>query len=149
MFLRSTIREKDGKRHRYWSVVENRRVVGGGVVQRPVLYLGEINDSQAAAWRKSIEVLEEGSPRPRTLPLFPEERAEGLTADGTVVRLKLSEVRLCRPRQWGGGWLAWQLWQQLQLDRFWSERLPPSRKKTRWDHILFVLTVYRLLAPGS
>jgi Transposase DDE domain len=149
MFLRSTIREKDGKRHRYWSVVESRRVAGGGVVQRPVLYLGEINDSQAAAWRKSIEVLEEGSPRPHTLSLFPEDRAAGLAADGSIVWLKLSEVRLCRPRQWGGCWLAWQLWQQLQLDRFWSERLPPSRKRTRWDQILFVLAAYRLLAPGS
>ena len=56
MFLRSTIRWKDGKQHRYWSVVESRRVGGKRVVQRPLLYLGEINDSQAAAWRKSIAV---------------------------------------------------------------------------------------------
>jgi len=149
MFLRATIREKDGKRHRYWSVVESRRVAGGRVVQRPVLYLGEINDSQALAWRKSIEVVEEGSTGPRTLSLFPDDRAEGAVAGGSIVRLRLSEVRLCRPRQWGGCWLAWQLWQQLQLDRFWSERLPPSRKKTRWDQVLFVLVAYRLLAPGS
>lgn len=124
MFLRSTIREKDGKRHRYWGVVESRGAAGGRLVQRPVLYLGEINDSQAAAWRKSIEVLEEGSSRPRTLSLFPDDRAEGLVADGSIVWLRLSEVRLCRPRQWGGCWLAWQLWQQLQLDRFWWERMP-------------------------
>ena len=58
MFLRATTRKKDGKEHRYWSVVENRRVAGGRVVQRHVLYLGEINSSQELAWRKSIEVLE-------------------------------------------------------------------------------------------
>lgn len=64
MFLRSTIRKKDGKEHRTWSVVETRRVAGGKVVQRPVLYLGEINVSQAAAWRKSIAVLEDGAAPP-------------------------------------------------------------------------------------
>ena len=100
MFLRSTIRKKDGKQHRYWSVVETRRVAGGRVVQRPVLYLGEINSSQALAWRKSIAVLEDGAARPRTLALFPEDRCDGLLADASIIRLKLSELRLCRPRQW-------------------------------------------------
>jgi hypothetical protein len=149
MFLRSTIRRKDGKEHRYWSVVEARRVAGGRVVQRPLLYLGEINSSQELAWRKSIEVLEEGSVRPRTLALFPEDRCEGVLPDASVVRLKLSQLRLERPRQWGACWLALQLWQELKLDRFWSERLTPSRKGTRWDLIVFVLVAYRLIAPGS
>jgi hypothetical protein len=54
MFLRKTPRKKDGKTHDYWSVVENKRVAGGRVVQRHVLYLGEINSSQAAVWRKAI-----------------------------------------------------------------------------------------------
>ena len=49
MFLRSKIRRKDGKEHRSWSVVENRRVSGGRVVQRHVLYLGEINSTQERA----------------------------------------------------------------------------------------------------
>jgi len=149
MFLRASIRKKDGKEHRYWSVVETRRVAGGRVRQRPLLYLGEINDSQELAWRKSIEVLEPGRERPRTLALFPDDRAEGLLPDGAIIRLKLSELRLCRPRQWGGCWLALQLWRQLGLDRFWAERLPPGRKGARWDQILFVLAAYRLLSPGS
>jgi hypothetical protein len=66
MFLRAKIRRKDGKEHRTWSLVENKRVSGGRVVQRHVLYLGEINPSQEVAWRKSIEVLEDGVDRPRT-----------------------------------------------------------------------------------
>jgi len=139
----------DGKQHCYWSVVENRRVAGKRVTQRPLLYLGEINDSQEAAWRKSIAVLEEGSAELRTLSLFPEDRAEGLSGDASIVRLRLSEVRLCRARQWGACWLTLQLWEQLQLDRFWAARLPASRKRTRWDQVLFVLAAYRLLAPGS
>jgi hypothetical protein len=61
MFLRCKVRRKDGKQHRYWSVVENTRVAGGRVVQRHVLYLGEINDTQELAWR----------PKRRTLPFVP------------------------------------------------------------------------------
>jgi transposase len=149
MFLRATIRRKDGKEHRYWSLVENRRVSGGRVVQRPVLYLGEINSSQELAWRKSIEVLENGAAKPRTLALFPEDRCDGVLPDDSIVRLRLSQLQLRRPRQWGACWLTLALWEQLQLDRFWRERLPRSRKGTRWDHVLFVLVAYRLIAPGS
>ena len=149
MFLRSKIRRKDGKEHRSWSVVENRRVAGGRVVQRHVLYLGEINSTQERAWRRSIEVMEAGTAQPRTLSLFPEDRCEGLLPDSSIVRLKLSEVRLRRPRQWGACWLALELWRELGLDRFWGERLDRSRKGTRWDQVLFVLVAYRLLAPGS
>ena len=149
MFLRAKIRRKDGKEHRHFSIVENRRVGGGRVVQRHVLYLGEINDSQELAWRKSIEVLEEGGERARTLSLFPEDRCEGVVTDASIVRLKLSQLRLMRPRQWGACWLVLMLWRELRLDRFWSERLAASRKGTRWDQVLFVLVAYRLLAPGS
>jgi Transposase DDE domain len=154
MFLRATIRRKDGKEHRYWSLVENKRVSGGRVVQRHVLYLGEINSSQELAWRKSIEVLEDGDPgagadRPRTLALFPEDRCEGVLPDASIVRLKLSQLRLSRPRQWGACWLALKLWEELRLDRFWAERLAPSRKGTQWDQVLVVLVAYRLIAPGA
>src|SRR5580700_5226665 len=110
MFLRHKIRRKDGKEHRYWSVVENKRVSGGRVVQKHVLYLGEINGSQELAWRKSIEVLEDGDDRPKTLALFPEDRCEGVLPDASIVRLKLSDLRLRRPRQWGACWLALHLW---------------------------------------
>jgi transposase len=149
MFLRATTRKKDGKEHRYFSVVENRRVSGGRVLQRHVLYLGEINGSQELAWRRSIEVLDEGTRAARTLALFPEDRCEEVVADESIVRLKLAQLRLERPRQWGACWLALRLWQQLGLDEFWSARLAPSRKGTRFDQVLLVLVVYRLLSPGS
>ena len=139
MFLRKTERRKNGKTHLYWSVVENRRLDGGRVVQRHVLYLGEINSSQAEAWRRAIEVFDEDVGQSRALSLFPEDRCEAPDADD-VVRLRLSEMRLCRPRQWGACWLAGVLWRELRLDRFWAERLSKSRKGTRWDHVLQVLT---------
>ncbi len=149
MFLRGTTRKKDGKEHCYWSIVENKRLSDGRVLQRHVLYLGEINSSQELGWRKSIEVFEEGAERPRTLALFPEDRCEALATDAVVVGLRLGELRLCRPRQWGACWLALRLWQELRLDGFWAGRLEPSRKGTRWDQVLFVLVAYRLIAPGS
>ena len=149
MFLRASTRKKDGKEHRYYSVVENKRVSGGRVLQRHVLYLGEINSSQELAWRRSIEVLDEGTQAARTLALFPEDRCEGVVPDASIVRLKLAQLRLERPRQWGACWLALRLWQSLGLDAFWGERLPPTRKGTRFDQVLLVLVAYRLLSPGS
>jgi hypothetical protein len=149
MFLRCSSRKKDGKEHRYFSIVENKRVAGGRVVQRHVLYLGEINSSQELAWRKSIEVFEDGREQPSTLSLFPADRCEAVIPDESIVRVRLSELELCRPRQWGACWLVVKLWRELELDRFWSEGLSPSRKGTRWDQVLVVLVAYRLIAPGS
>ena len=112
MFLRATKRFKDGKEHRYWSIVENRRCRGKRVVQRQVLYLGEINDEQQAAWCKTIEVVQEGQRKPQQMAIFPEDReAPNLACD--VVQVKLSELQLKRPRQWGACWLACELWDQL------------------------------------
>src|ERR1022692_4546120 len=148
MFLRYTTRKKNGKDHRYYSLVENRRLAGGRIVQRHALYLGEINDRQQEAWRKTIEIFEEGQSRPRTVALFPADRI-GAVTDPDIVRIRLSQLSLHRPRQWGACWLTGQLWKQVGLDHFWAERLPPSRKGTRWDWVLRILVTYRLLDPGS
>ena len=126
MFLRSTICRKDGKEHRYWSLVENRRVSGGRVVQRHVLYLGEINARRNWRGASRSRFWMRAASEPRTLALFPEDRCEGVLPDASIVRLKLSQLRLCRPRQWGACWLALKLWEELGLDRFWAERLPPE-----------------------
>src|SRR3954470_20816 len=149
MYLRSTRRIKDGKQHRYWSIVESRRCARGRVVQKPVLYLGEINDSQHAAWCRVIEGFDEDSRRSRQLALFPAERALPDHAMAYGVQVRLGAMRLERPRQWGACWLACQLYEQLELDRFWSLRLPDSREGTRWRHVLQTLFCYRLIDPGS
>jgi transposase len=148
MFLRHKIRRKDGKEHRYWSIVENRRVSGGRTVQRHVLYLGEINDAQRAAWCRTIEAFDEDGQQARQIALFPEDRqAPALNCD--VVHVRLSGLRLHRPRQWGACWLACHVWDQLRLDDFWSPRLPTSREGTRWLEVLKTLVAYRLIDPGS
>ena len=147
MFVRCKMRRKDGKEHRYWSVVENVRVRGGRVVQRQVLYLGEINDSQRAAWCRSIAVLDETAGA-RQLALFPADRTAPVL-DCEVVQIRVTDAQVRDPRQWGACWLALTVWDRLELDRFWGPRLPPSRKGTRWLDVLKVQVCYRLIDPGS
>ena len=148
MFLRSTSRKKDGKDHRYFSVVENRRLPSGKTAQRTVLYLGEINDKQELAWRKSLEVFDEDRQCSRTLSLFPEDRE--LPADAIdSLQVRLSGLQLRRPRAFGNCWLACELWHQLGLEEFWQERLQQGREAVDWDKVLQLLVVNRLIDPGS
>ena len=148
MFLRSTNRKKDGKDHRYFSIVENRRLPGGKTLQRTVLYLGEINDQQQAAWRKTLEVFDENEQCNSTMSLFPHDREIPADAlDG--VQVKLSGLELRRPRIFGNCWLACELWQQLGMDEFWQQRLPEARETVSWEKVLRLLVVNRLLDPGS
>src|SRR5260370_6899451 len=130
MFLRRTERKKNGKTHSYWKVVENKRLDDGRVVQRHVLYLGEINWSQAAAWRKAIEVFDVDAGRARTLALVPEDRCEAIAGDASVVQLRLSEMQLRRPRQWGACWLAGQVWQEARCVLFRGRPAAAGRERT-------------------
>ena len=152
MFLKVKSRTKDGKTHRYWSIVESVRVHGGRIIHRPLLYLGELNDVQHAGWVRTIEVLkkdETSDGSPGQLALFPEDREAIPTLDCEAVRICVDKIKLRHPRQWGACWLALHLWDALQLDRFWAPLLPPSRKGTRWLNVLKALTCYRLIDPGS
>jgi transposase len=147
MYLKCHRRFKDGKEHRYYSIAEKRRVVRG-TVDRHILYLGEINDSQRAAWMRQIEALDDhGQTRP--LALFPEDVGVPSHAAACGVQVRLGEFRLHRPRQWGACWGFVQLWQQLKLDEFWRPRLGESREGTDWHQVLMVLVAYRLIDPGS
>ena len=148
MFLRSTNRRKDGKDHRYFSIVENRRLPGGKTAQRTVLYLGEINDQQQSAWRKTLDVFDEDEQCNTTMSLFPDDR-EVPTDVLDSVQVKLSGLELRRPRVFGNCWLACELWQQLGLDEFWQQCLPEAREAVSWEKVLRLLVVNRLLDPGS
>jgi transposase len=150
MFLRAKVRKKDGKLHRYFSVVENRRVGRKQTAQRTVLYLGEINDSQQAIWRKTLQVFDESQQQYTTLSLFPEDR-ELPAAGSDSIQVKLSEIELRRPRAFGNCWLGCELWQQLRLEEFWEEKLSETveRETVSWAKVLQLLVVNRLIDPGS
>ena len=148
MFLRFNTRKKDGKVHRYWSVVENRRLRAGHTTQRTVLYLGEINDTQQAAWHKSLDAINEATQLTEQICLFPEDRdIPPDVLNGLQVRL--SELTLQHPRVFGDCWLACRLWDELQLGPFWRERLPDGKAQVPWFKVLELLTVRQLVAPGS
>ena len=148
MYLRSHKRKKDGKEHRYFSIVEARRLALGKSVQKRCLYLGEINDSQQDRWRKTLEVFDEATQRFQAMSLFPDDRevpAEALD----IVQVKLGEMELRNPRSFGDCWLGCELWRQLQLDQFWNQRLEPGREAVPWSQVLQLLVVNRLIDPGS
>jgi transposase len=147
MYLKCSTRRKDGKEHRTWSIVESCRI-GRRCVQRHVLYLGEINDSQRVAWQKSIEVFEEGQSRPVQMAIFPEDR-QPEESRWPLIQVKLDGMELHRPRQWGACWMGLELWRLLRLDEFWGQRLEASREGTQWDLVLSALVLYRLIDPGS
>jgi hypothetical protein len=149
MFLSWNPRIKDGKEHRYWSVVENRRCGRGKVVQRQVLYLGEINDSQRESWCRTIEVFDEKREQLLPLALFPADRQVPNFAAGFGVQVRLKEMELHRPRQWGACWLACHLYEQLGLDNFWAERLADSREGTCCSIFCKSWFAIASLIPGS
>jgi transposase len=147
-FLHCHHRFKNGKDHCYWSIAEKVRTHRGWV-QRHLLYLGEINDSQKAAWTKVTEVFDPVAQQTRELALYPAGREVPEHAAHYGVQVRLAEFALRRPRQWGACWVGCRLWDQLQLDEFWRQRLPDSREGTCWRQVLETLAVYRLIDPGS
>ncbi len=146
MFLRSINRRKDGKDHRYYSIVENRRLRNGKSIQKTLLYLGEINDSQKAEWTKNIDAIH--GRKVKQIALFPSDR-ELPVGISNGIKLDMSRLELLRPRQWGACWLACHLWEMLGLNEFWKKRLPASRQGTEWYNVLLTLVCYRLISPGS
>ena len=150
MFLRSTTRKKDGKEHRYYSVVESvRSSPGAHPHQRTLLYLGEINSEQQAQWAKAIEVFEPENKTQQTFSLFPSDKALPAGLSTPALQLRLDQYELTRPRQFGACWLGCELWRSLNFDPFWSPKLGVSREGTDWASLLQVSVIYRLVAPGS
>jgi len=146
MFLRSHRRDKDGKDHTYWSLVETVRTPDGPR-QRTLCYLGELNDSGQARWLKTIEVFNEQG-EAQQLKLFPAQ-VEPPPDDPQVARVLLRKVRLERTRQFGSCWLGLELWKRLELDRFFQQAVDEQETDVPWSRVAAVLAINRLCAPGS
>jgi len=146
MFLRANHREKDGKRHTYWSLVETVRTPDGPR-QRTVCHLGELNDSAQTRWLKTIEVFNEAGER-HQLTLFPSDIAPP-PDDAEVAQVLVQRVRLERTRQLGPCLLGLTLWRQLQLDDFFAARVDQADADVPWSRIAAILAINRLCAPGS
>ncbi len=148
MFLRRNDRQKDGKGHTYWSLVETVRTPDGPR-QRTLCYLGELNGSAQARWLKTIEVFNEQG-ESHQLKLFPSDVAAP-EDDAAVARVRLDKVRLERSRRFGDCFLGLELWKRLELDRFWELLLDRTDDPAAvpWSRIAALLAVNRLCAPGS
>src|SRR5258708_16960667 len=145
MFLRPHQRSKDGKAHTYWSLVETVRT-SAGPRQRTLCYLGELNGSAQARWLKSIEVFNEQG-QGEQLKLFPSEQ-EVPEDDPQVARVLVQQVRLERTRQFGACYLGWELWEQLELDRFFEQAIDGESADVPWSLVAAVLAINRLRAPA-
>jgi hypothetical protein len=146
MFLRSHHREKDGKDHAYWSLVETVRTPDGPR-QRTLCDLGELNSSAQAPWLKTIEVFNE-QVEAQQLKLFPSQ-VEPPLGDPQVARVLLNKARLERTRQFGCCWLGLELWRRLALDGFFEEAVDEHQADVPWSRVAAVLAINRLCAPGS
>ena len=146
MFLRPHHRDKDGKRHTYWSLVETIRTADGPR-QRTLCHLGELNDSAQARWLKTIEVFNEAGER-HQLKLFPSEIAPP-PDDAEVAQVLVQRVRLERTRQLGPALIGLALWRQLRLDEFFETRVDEAPAEVPWSRVAAILAINRLCAPGS
>ena len=150
MFLKPNKRFKDGKYHVYYTLNESIRIGKRRVVQRTILHLGELSTSQCHRWRHTIDVINERS-EARQMELLTEEEHQrrGYPEDPDVVAIRLSSVQVCNCREFGSCWIGVKLWQILELDRFWAERLGELRGEVPWEKVAELLSVNRLCDPGS
>ena len=150
MFLKPNKRFKDGKDHVYYTLNESIRIGKRRVVQRTILHLGELTTSQCHRWRHTIDVINERS-EARQMELLTEEEHQrrGYPEDPDVVAIRLSSLQVCNCREFGSCWIGVKLWQILELDRFWAERLGELRGEVPWEKVAELLSVNRLCDPGS
>src|SRR5450432_867596 len=146
MFLRQHGRNKDGKDHTYWSLVETVRTPDGPR-QKTLCYLGELNSSAQARWLRTIEVFNDKGDS-QQLKLFPSDVAAPAD-DPQVARVLLNKVRLERTRQFGSCFLGWELWKRLELDQFFAQAVDEEAAEVPWSRVAAVLAINRLCAPGS
>src|SRR3972149_6985348 len=120
MYLRQCFRNKDGKRHAYWALVESYRTEGGPR-QRVVAWLGKLDE----AGRLGVQQAAAGNSAPSVTQqtLFDEDEAEPRWIEVTP-----AAVRVENCRQFGGPWLAMELARRLQLDEFFARVMPRGRE---------------------
>lgn len=159
MFLRQCFRDKDGKRHAYWALVESYRT-DAGPRQRVVAWLGKLDEAGRLGVEKAARDATSSHPKDSTtarredqLSLFPPQDDQEATDQPTVepqwIEVNASGVRVENSRQFGGPWLALEVVRRLQLDEFLKRVMPCGKEHvSRWRSAL-ILMVARLCRPSS
>ncbi len=140
MYVRHSVRRKDGKKHVYWRLVRSVRR-NGKVIQETVAQLGEL-DAEGRAKAKSLA--REITGRGDQFDFFEDSAGRATTAS-----VRLDRVRVERGRSFGDVWLAWRLWQALRLDELCEQLLPRGREQVPWSTMAAVLVIARLCEPSS
>lgn len=148
MFLRRYQRRKNGKPHTYWALVESYRTAKGSR-QRVVAYLGELAAKERDGWSKLGSHLDRHAPARRLQRSLFDPPRHDAPQDDEPLLVKLSSVRLERPRDFGDTWLAWGLWRMLGLDEFFEERIERGREEVSWGTMAAILTIARFCEPAS
>ena len=140
MYLRHSIRRKDGKAHVSWRLVRSVRR-HGKVMQETVAHLGEL-DAQGRVRARALA---------RTITGRDDQRElfEETEPDTTSVGVRLDQIRVERSRRFGDVWLGWTLWRALKLDALCEGLLPAGRAAVPWSTMAAVLVLARLCEPAS
>src|SRR5262250_1041138 len=138
MYLRYTIRKKDGKAHRYWRLVRSVRV-GRRVIQQTVAHLGELDEHGRVEARGLARRL---IGTPEQAPLF-DDGSEHLT-----VPVRLKGIRVERSRQFGDVYVALALWRGTGLEELCDRLFPAAKERITWAKIATVLVAARLCEPS-
>src|SRR5215467_7237642 len=136
MYLRHTIRKKDGKVLRYWCLVRSVRV-GRRVIQQTVAHLGEL-DERGRIKARALARHVIGMP----------EQAQ-LFKDALTVPVRLKGVRVERSRQFGDVYLALALWRGTGLEDLCEQLLPVGKERIPWAKMAALLVTARLCEPSS
>jgi hypothetical protein len=147
MFLRAYRRNKDGKPHTYYALVESVRTEAGPR-QHVVAYLGELNSAQERRWQRTV-VFYNRQGEAQELRLFPDDEAVPLPDDPDVVRIRLSSVGWTNPRRFGDVWLARWLWHYLGLDDIVDGHVPQGKETVRPADVVAIEVINRLCQPCS
>jgi transposase len=139
MYLRHTIRKKDGKVHRYWRLVRSVRV-GRRVIQQTVAHLGELDEHGRIEARALARRLVGA---PEQAQLF-EDGSDHLT-----VPVRLKGIRVERSRQFGDVYLALALWRGMGLEELCERLLPAGKERIAWAKMAAVLVAARFCEPSS
>jgi hypothetical protein len=137
MYLRRCYRNKDGKRHAYWALVESYRTPRGPR-QRVVAWLGELNEQGRLGIRRGAVKDDVGFQR----CLYEEGEPEWIEVD-------LKRITVERTRRFGGPWLGLELFRRLELEPFFTATMPEGREDIPWAVMAMVLVLGRLCDPSS
>ena len=156
MFIRQCFRNKDGKRHAYWALVESYRT-DAGPRQRVVAWLGKLDEAGRLGVNRAAHDADQSNgnttnaqhgARQRLLFDQPHDDDEA-PVEPQWVEVNAAGVRVENKHQFGGPWLALEIARRLKLEEFLQSVMVRGREQVAWWRSALILVVARLCNPSS